>query len=297
MKSMQPMTVSRHVQSVRSVHRRGTYRKSGFVIGRYGNTIRRTRRRRSTLHSLSRPSFSFVSTRFLLSLSRNVSLSPDHCPPTFSSPKKKSASARISASSSTPKTEYHFASRHGAQPADCVPHETLYLAAFVSPTSEKSCREFTYLLPPANARFPFLFSLSLSLFLRNSATTLDLERTRENIRSCFHLRFDLGEFSGPCEYFYIELASAHVHSHIRKFNSCRSVGMDTRRHQARPGSVSSPLIRNTVFFTRYGYPVSVPAKSPNNSRNESAGKIGEPVHSSDTRSRLTNEPRPSKRAL
>ena len=162
MKSMQPMTVSRHVQSVRSVHRRGTYRKSGFVIGRYGNTIRRTRRRRSTLHSLSRPSFSFVSTRFLLSLSRNVSLSPDHCPPTFSSPKKKSASARISASSSTPKTEYHFASRHGAQPADCVPHETLYLAAFVSPTSEKSCREFTYLLP-----LPFsvsLFSLSLSFF-------------------------------------------------------------------------------------------------------------------------------------
>lgn len=52
------MTVSRHVQSVRSVHRRGTYRKSGFVIGRYGNTI--------PVHCiLSHPSFSFVSTRSL----------------------------------------------------------------------------------------------------------------------------------------------------------------------------------------------------------------------------------------
>lgn len=34
-------TVPRHVESVHSVHRRRTYRKSGFVIGRYGNTIPR----------------------------------------------------------------------------------------------------------------------------------------------------------------------------------------------------------------------------------------------------------------
>lgn len=85
MMSTQSMTVSRHDQSVRSAHRRGTYRKSGFVIGRYGNTIPRCNAVHCTLsHPSSRSTLSLIPRE----------VHPHHCPSTFT---KGAPSPRISA--------------------------------------------------------------------------------------------------------------------------------------------------------------------------------------------------------
>lgn len=142
MKWTQSMTVSRHVRSVRSVHRRGTYRKSGFVIGRYGNTIPR-RGARSTLHSVA----SLLYPPSTLIPGRG---SPTPLPFNLL---ERSASPRISTRRPPQRRVSLCISSRRAACADCVPHETLYLPAFVSPMSERSSREFAYLLLSLHPRY------------------------------------------------------------------------------------------------------------------------------------------------
>lgn len=126
MKSAQSMTVSRHVQSVRSVHRRGTYRKSGFVIGRYGNMIPRA------VHCTRIPlRFPYPSGRFLLTRTTALQPSRERERERENLHPQRRISLCISSRRAACKTR--------------VPHETLYSTAFVRPISEKRSRPFTYL--------------------------------------------------------------------------------------------------------------------------------------------------------
>lgn len=89
----------------------GTHRKSGFVIGRYGNMILAIRGASSALHSHLPPS-SFrrgplSSLGTLLPHPHHRALQP--------SPERERKRESPYSSPSIPKDEYHFASRHGVQ--------------------------------------------------------------------------------------------------------------------------------------------------------------------------------------
>lgn len=142
MKSAQSMTVSRHVQSVRSVHRRGNPPQERLRNWQVRQHDTATRGPSSAPHShISSPS---------LILPRDASSSPFNLPERgYPRSPQRRISLCISSRRATCETR--------------VPHETLYLTAFVSPMSEKRSRPFTYLLlPPCYypcILFFFFFSL------------------------------------------------------------------------------------------------------------------------------------------
>lgn len=145
MKSAQSMTVSRHVQSVRSVHRRGNPPQERLRNWQVRQHDTATRGPSSAPHShISSPSLILpLRGRFLLALqpSRERERGYPRSP-------QRRISLCISSRRATCETR--------------VPHETLYLTAFVSPMSEKRSRPFTYLLPPCYypcILFFFFFSL------------------------------------------------------------------------------------------------------------------------------------------
>lgn len=122
MKSAQSMTVSRHVQSVRSVHRRRNPPQERLRNWQVRQHDTATRRASSALHSHLPSPPSLVSTRSLI-LPRDASSSPTPLrPSTF--PRGRQ---RISTLSSIPKDEYHFASRHGVQRARLAFRMKLYI--------------------------------------------------------------------------------------------------------------------------------------------------------------------------
>lgn len=122
----------------------GTHRKSGFVIGRYGNMILATRGASSALHSHLPPS-SF--RRGPLSSLGTLPPHPHHRALQPSPERERERENLHTALRPSPKTNItlHLVT---ACKTCCVPHETLYLTAFVSPMSEKRSRPFTFYLLP-----------------------------------------------------------------------------------------------------------------------------------------------------
>ena len=122
-----------------------------------------------------------------------------------------------------------------------------------SPTFFPCRRErFTRTSSILSRDFPFLLPLfSLNLLLKEQGRI---------VQSCFHLWLDPDELSVilciflyriSCQIISIDFVWRSIGCDVFQFTpACRN---RTRRRQARPGSVSSSLIRNTVFFTRYGY--------------------------------------------
>lgn len=142
MKSAQSMTVSRHVQSVRSVHRRRNPPQERLRNWQVRQHDTATRRASSALHSHlpSPPSF----RRGPLSSLGMLPPHPHHC---ALQPSRERETENLHALVHPQRRISLCISSRRATCETCVPHETLYLTAFVSPMSEKRSRPFTYLLP------------------------------------------------------------------------------------------------------------------------------------------------------
>lgn len=143
MKSAQSMTVSRHVQSVRSVHRRRNPPQERLRNWQVRQHDTATRRASSALHShLPSPSPSF--RRGPLSSLGTLPPHPHHC---ALQPSRERETENLHALVHPQRRISLCISSRRATCETCVPHETLYLTAFVSPMSEKRSRPFTHLLP------------------------------------------------------------------------------------------------------------------------------------------------------
>lgn len=121
----------------------GTHRKSGFVIGRYGNMIPRLAERAvhcTRIFPLPPPSFRCGPLSSLGTLPPH----PHHC---ALQPSRERETENLHALVHPQRRISLCISSRRATCETCVPHETLYLTAFVSPMSEKRSRPFTYLLP------------------------------------------------------------------------------------------------------------------------------------------------------